>query len=118
MRWMRSEPGRYVAGPYVVQRVVGSTWRATGPGLDPEVNWHGKDLAQDEAYRALVGRLSGNGRVAGPVYVGDVVEIIGQGRKGVVAAEFPGTHHPVFSILLPRGRRLCLERSEFALVSP
>jgi len=118
MIWKREKPGVYVAGPYTVARVVGSTWRASGPGLDPEVNWHGKDLAQDEARRACQRRLLNEGQERTEPVVGDVVVIPGRRDRGRVRAVFPGTHHPIYSILFPRGRRLCLDREEFQVVMP
>lgn len=119
MKWIRTEPGRYVAGAY---RVTSGgqhrpLWTVTGPGIVGDGLRDNKRAAQDDAYRALTGRMSGDGRLVSEVVVGDVVEYAG--RRGVISmvtTTNDGT--PLYCLLLARGRRQCLLRSEFTLALP
>ena len=102
MKWTRETPGRYVAGPYRVEQVVGSTWRATGPGMDPDVNWHTKVLAQDECRRAAERRLAGDGKNTATPVVGDWAYI------GEYCRITDGKGNPLYVLLTPRKKRRCL----------
>ena len=125
MKWTREENGRYAAGPYTVTRLIGSTWRASGPGMDPEVNWHGKDLAQDECERAALRRIAGREYDVEPV-VGDLAVVTKQpGRKdprgrvtSIIQNSSPG-QRAIFTIRFNvGGGRTCRYREEFQVVVP
>ncbi|QWY84435.1 hypothetical protein SEA_KNOCKER_94 [Mycobacterium phage Knocker] len=115
MRWHRETPGSYTAGAYRVEHHdhAGGFWTASGPCV-ATVSHGTKADAQEAAFAAVMQRL-GN-PFAVDVVAGDVVAV--GDRRGVVKAVFPGTHHPVYSILFSRGKRLCLDRHEFRLVAP
>lgn len=118
MKWRREgDGGAYVAGPYRVERLVGSTWRASGPGLDPEVNWHGKNLAQDEARRACVRRLLGEGQERTEPVIGDII-VAGQIRGQISGIMKIDPENPTYVLKTSRGRRHCLRREEFDVVMP
>lgn len=115
MKWTRSSrEGQYVAGPYTVERVVGSTWRALGPGMDPDVNWHTKVLAQDECERAARRRINEQTKHTVEPVVGDYA--MAGGQYGQISAVLNGNGKPLYCIKLARGRRKCLHRYEFPLV--
>ncbi|QHB37306.1 hypothetical protein I5G58_gp004 [Mycobacterium phage BirdsNest] len=120
MKWSREgDGGAYTAGPYRVERVVGSTWRASGPGMDPEVNWRGKNLAQDECRRACVRRLLGEGQAETEPVIGDVVVVPGTAVRGHLSSILTiDPDNPTYVLKTSRGKRHCLRRAEFEVVMP
>jgi len=119
MKWTRVENGTYTAGPYTVERADyhRAVWSSSGPGVSAGVGHETKAGAQAAAENAARERIKGHGDSVEPV-TGDLVTVHEGSRSGIVRAVFPGTHHPIYSILLARGKRLCLERSEFQVVMP
>lgn len=113
MRWTRPEPGRYTAGPYTVSRSPSGGWHAAGPGCQPEAGW--PLLADAKAACAEAALLRLDDPHVAPV-VGDIV-VTDVDRQGRITAIFPTPGGQVYCIKLPRGRRVCLSRAEFAVVS-
>lgn len=119
MKWHRLRPGAYWSGPYTVTEVA-EGWAVTGPGLTTRGDclWDTKRAAQDAAYRAMMGRLSGDGRIVCEPVVGDAVEAEGQRRGTLAAVLTGGGHGTTYCIRFPRDKRLVLFRGEFLVVLP
>lgn len=120
MKWTRERPGVYTAGPYIVKRLLAgsTTWRATGPGMAPEINWRGKDLAQDECRRVAAWRAADPN--VEPI-IGDIVVTLADKRRGQITMMLKSgatNPAPLWCIKFARGRRLCLLRHEFEVVMP
>jgi hypothetical protein len=139
--WKRIRPGFYRAGAYtVVQLQQMGCWQAVGPGLGDACWFARKDQAQDRVTQAASDRIIGKGNTC-VVHCGDNV-LVGD-RKGHVASIMGGpvgddkrrwTHDlrwvdPVsvgyehverfiYCLKFARGKRLCLFRHEFTVVTP
>jgi hypothetical protein len=116
MKWHRIEPGHYESGPYVVMRhpLVDTIWLATGPGMEPDVLWSGKNLAQDECRRAMARRVEDP--YGCEVMVGDVV--IAGGKRARITAVLDTAAGRTYVAQNARGRRKCMVRPEFPVVVP
>jgi hypothetical protein len=117
MKWHRIEPGHYEAGPYTVTRhpLADTVWLATGPEMEPDVLWSGKNLAQDECRRAMVRRVEDP--YGCEVVVGDVV--IAGGKRAVIKAILVADGGlRTYVAQNARGRRKCMVRPEFPVVVP
>ena len=123
MNWTREKPGVYTAGPYRVEQ-GGASWYATGPGLKGEdfgEPYPRKDQAQGRCCQVAGERADWRSPVD-PV-IRDVVRLT-DGRQGYVSVIMRGpvgvehVERAMYGIRLPRGRRLCLFRHEFAVVVP
>lgn len=118
MNWKRERPGAYGAGPYRVERHdhAGGFWTASGPSVSAG-SYETKAEAQTQCERAMQIRLADPDANA-PV-VGDIVEIIADGRRGQVSTIMTGgIAAPLHCLRLARGKRLCLFRHEIKVVMP
>ena len=115
MKWTRTAPGVYAAGPYLVERIIESpaVWRANGPGV-LGVCRPNKSEAQKVAQHAAEERALG---FAVPV-IGDIV--LYDDRRGQISSILPqsGSSNVLYCIMFARGKRLCLFRQEFAVIVP
>lgn len=118
MNWKRIEPGKYVAGPYTIERVNG-WWYSTGPSC--EHSSARKDVLQDACHKAALDRIAGQETTCAAV-VSDAVMLTG-GAHGRVKAVMPcegsaATDGKIYAIQFPRGRRTCVYRNEFVVRLP
>lgn len=119
MNWHRESPGVYVSGPYKVEKVLGR-WYAcgpinAGPGVIIDTAHQRKDQAQGLCY-STAGARAANPDVEPVVY--DVVVVADGDRRGYVGSIMRHDNKVLYCIKFPRGRRLCLLRHEFRVVTP
>lgn len=116
MKWTRKEPGHYVAGPYSVQRLI-SRWQISGPGVTFQTHERKSD-AQAECQR--VAELRAADPDANAPTIGDIVEIIDDGRRGqvstIIKSDDPYRH--LWCLRLPYSKRTCRFRHEIKVVVP
>jgi hypothetical protein len=120
--WKRIRPGFYRAGAYtVVQLQQMGCWQAVGPGLGDACWFARKDQAQDRVTQAASDRIIGKGNTC-VVHCGDNVLV--DDRKGHVASIMGGpvgyehVERFIYCLKFARGKRLCLFRHEFTVVTP
>ncbi|AEJ95767.1 hypothetical protein FDI64_gp93 [Mycobacterium phage Zemanar] len=126
MKWTRTRPGLYQAGPYAVlsagtHRPI---WTASGPDFTDVCGT--KAEAQRACERSAHARLIdiSDGYTVVPV-VGDRVEtapdvrkVILPARPGQITSVIETGNGPLYCIKFARGKRLCLFRNEFKVVMP
>ncbi|AEJ94612.1 hypothetical protein FDI63_gp096 [Mycobacterium phage ChrisnMich] len=127
MKWTRTRPGLYQAGPYAVlsagtHRPI---WTASGPDFTAVCGT--KAEAQRACERSAHARLIdiSDGHTVVPV-VGDRVETTTGVRKVTLPARAgqittviqSATGLPLYCIKFAYGKRLCLFRNEFKVVMP
>jgi hypothetical protein len=116
MKWTRTRPGLYQAGPYAVMNVQASIWTASGPDFTDVCGT--KADAQRSAERAARARLID---ISDAYTVVPVVNdhVVANNRTGKVTSRMTSaTGLPLYCIRFARGKRLCLFRNEFKVVMP
>lgn len=109
MKWTRTRPGLYTAGPYAVMSLETHRpiWTASGPDFTSVEGT--KADAQLACQRAAHARLID--------ISDDVAEYAGQRcRVSMITATADGT--PLYCLVKPKGKRQCLLRNEFKVVMP
>ncbi|AOT27314.1 hypothetical protein KNT58_gp92 [Mycobacterium phage Fortunato] len=122
MKWTRTRPGLYQAGPYAVlsagtHRPI---WTASGPDFTDVCGT--KAEAQRACERAAKARLIdiSDGLTVVPV-VNDAVEILDEWPRRpyrITSVMTTNSGAPLYCIALPRGKRICLLRQEIKVVMP